>query len=545
MPSQQRTLLLGIFAFLSFTLMLLNPTVAQTSPSLPKLELPQFINPSTKTDTQVATETVKLDEHRLFTIAESSVPDNAKPNNTSPVKIRLQGIESNLDRLVNGNLNPATLKVSAAIDTKSNLPVISVNGKYFMTVTTLDAQLQGEDPATYAKTLSQTIQRALIRAKQERQPKFLMRQIVVAGGILLVMNLSSWGLRSFQRRLKTQQERIQAEMPLDPIVAPKKAVSLIFSTRLTLQRLFAKRQQRTFKELQRHLLQLLQIGIWSGSGIIILGLFPYTRWLQPIFLSVPIQIFAVIAIAYAHIRLGDVLIDRLFAVFEAEKSSSVEVSQRLLLRVSTFSRVAKGLVTIIALGFAVLALLAIIGIDLVPLLAGAGIAGLGITLACQSLIKDIINGMLILLEDQYAVGDVIQIGVVRGLVEHMNLRMTQLRNTEGRLITIPNSAISIVENLSKNWSQVDLAIPLSHTANLDQAIQLIEKTGQEMSHDHDWRYQILQPPEVLGVDEFTSTGVTIRVWIKTQPSQQWKVGREFRLRLKMALDAQGIAMGVP
>jgi len=525
--------------------MLLNPTVAQTSPSLPKLELPQFINPSTKTDTQVATETVKLDEHRLFTIAESSVPDNAKPNNTSPVKIRLQGIESNLDRLVNGNLNPATLKVSAAIDTKSNLPVISVNGKYFMTVTTLDAQLQGEDPATYAKTLSQTIQRALIRAKQERQPKFLMRQIVVAGGILLVMNLSSWGLRSFQRRLKTQQERIQAEMPLDPIVAPKKAVSLIFSTRLTLQRLFAKRQQRTFKELQRHLLQLLQIGIWSGSGIIILGLFPYTRWLQPIFLSVPIQIFAVIAIAYAHIRLGDVLIDRLFAVFEAEKSSSVEVSQRLLLRVSTFSRVAKGLVTIIALGFAVLALLAIIGIDLVPLLAGAGIAGLGITLACQSLIKDIINGMLILLEDQYAVGDVIQIGVVRGLVEHMNLRMTQLRNTEGRLITIPNSAISIVENLSKNWSQVDLAIPLSHTANLDQAIQLIEKTGQEMSHDHDWRYQILQPPEVLGVDEFTSTGVTIRVWIKTQPSQQWKVGREFRLRLKMALDAQGIAMGVP
>lgn len=545
MPSQQRTLLLGIFAFLSFTLMLLNPTVAQTSPSLPKLELPQFINPSTKTDTQVATETVKLDEHRLFTIAESSVPDNAKPNNTSPVKIRLQGIESNLDRLVNGNLNPATLKVSAAIDTKSNLPVISVNGKYFMTVTTLDAQLQGEDPATYAKTLSQTIQRALIRAKQERQPKFLMRQIVVAGGILFLMNLSSWGLRSFQRRLKTQQERIQAEMPLDPVVAPKKVVSLIFSTRLTLQRLFAKRQQRTFKELQRHLLQLLQIGIWSGSGIIILGLFPYTRWLQPIFLSVPIQIFAVIAIAYAHIRLGDVLIDRLFAVFEAEKSSSVEVSQRLLLRVSTFSRVAKGLVTIIALGFAVLALLAIIGIDLVPLLAGAGIAGLGITLACQSLIKDIINGMLILLEDQYAVGDVIQIGVVRGLVEHMNLRMTQLRNTEGRLITIPNSAISIVENLSKNWSQVDLAIPLSHTANLDQAIQLIEKTGQEMSHDRDWRYQILQPPEVLGVDEFTSTGVTIRVWIKTQPSQQWKVGREFRLRLKMALDAQGIAMGVP
>ncbi len=545
MPLQQRTLILGIFVGLSLTLLPFNPTIAQTSPSLPKLELPQFINPSTKTDTQVATETVKLDEHRLFTIAESSVPDNAKPNNTSPVKIRLQGIESNLDRLVNANLNPETLKVNAAIDTKSNLPVISVNGKYFMTVTTLDAQLQGEDPATYAKTLTQTIQQALIRAKQERQPKFLMRQIVVAGVILLVMNLSSLGLRSFQRRLKTQQERIQAEMPLDPVVAPKKAVSLIFSTRLTLQRLFAKRQQKTFKELQRHLLQLLQIGIWSGSGIIILGLFPYTRWLQPIFLSVPIQIVAVIAIAYAHIRLGDVLIDRLFAVFEAEKSTSVEVSQRLLLRVSTFSRVAKGLVTIIALSFAVLALLAIIGIDLVPLLAGAGIAGLGITLACQSLIKDIINGMLILLEDQYAVGDVIQIGVVRGLVEHMNLRMTQLRNTEGRLITIPNSAISIVENLSKNWSQVDLAIPLSHTANLDQAIQLIEKTGQEMSHDHDWRYQILQAPEVLGVDEFTSTGVTIRVWIKTQPSQQWKVGREFRFRLKMALDAQGIAMGVP
>ncbi|KAM3108935.1 mechanosensitive ion channel family protein, partial [Phormidesmis sp. 146-33] len=222
-----------------------------------------------------------------------------------------------------------------------------------------------------------------------------------------------------------------------------------------------------------------------------------------------------------------------------------EDSQRLALRFSTFSRVVKSLSAIVLLSIGVLTALSIAGIEVMPLLAGAGIIGLGISLASQNLIKDVINGFLILMEDQYAVGDVIQVGKASGLVESMNLRITQLRNAEGRLITIPNSAITIVENLSKDWSRVDLAIVISYSTNLDNAIAAIEKVGQDMSRDPAWKTQILEPPEVLGADDLDSTGVTLRVWIKTQPLQQWKVGREYRRRLKFALDEEGIEIGVP
>jgi moderate conductance mechanosensitive channel len=150
-----------------------------------------------------------------------------------------------------------------------------------------------------------------------------------------------------------------------------------------------------------------------------------------------------------------------------------------------------------------------------------------------------------LLEDQYAVGDVIQVGKASGLVENLNLRITQLRNAQGRLITIPNSSIAVVENLSKDWSRVDLAIVVAYDANLDRTIELIKQVGQEMDRSPDWQAKIIEPPQVLGVEDLSNSGVTIRVWIKTQPLQQWNFAREFRRRLKLAMDDCGISIGIP
>jgi small conductance mechanosensitive channel len=203
------------------------------------------------------------------------------------------------------------------------------------------------------------------------------------------------------------------------------------------------------------------------------------------------------------------------------------------------------LATLTLVTTAVLLILSVLGIEILPLLAGAGIVGLAISLASQNLIKDVINGFLILLEDQYAVGDVIQVGSVSGLVEYMNLRITQLRTAEGRLVTIPNSEIVIVENLSKDWSRVDLAIAIASNADVNRAIQVIQAVGDALSRDPLWQNEVVEPPEVLGIDELSSNGVTIRVWIKTQPLQQWKVGREFRKRLKIALDESAIEIAVP
>jgi small conductance mechanosensitive channel len=166
--------------------------------------------------------------------------------------------------------------------------------------------------------------------------------------------------------------------------------------------------------------------------------------------------------------------------------------------------------------------------------------GVAVSLASQNLIKDAINGFFIILEDQYALGDVIAVGDVGGLVENLNLRITQLRDSEGRLITIPNSEIKIVANLSSRWSRADLNIPIAYNADVDHALKLIETVGLEMDQDPRWREQIVETPQVLGVENFGDRGLMIRVWIKTQPLKQWDVAREYRRRIKITFDQAGI-----
>lgn len=544
---QQYSLAVGISIGLSLVLFLSQPTLAQEPaspiPSLPKLsqlEIPKRLSTLTP-NAEVQKGDVRLDGYRLFTIASSVVRDASQNDVTTPLGVRVEGIEATLQRIAKRNLDAADLNVSSAIDSSSNLPIISVNDQYLMTVTTLDAQLQGQEPSAYAQELTQIIRSALLRSRQERQPEALSRQVLVAIAILLGMTIASRVLVHVQRRLKQQRDRIASEIPTVP---PTQELPP-HQTHLIVQQQMMKRQQRNFKDVQRRLLKLGQAAIWSGGGFVLLGLFPYTRWLQPIVLSTPLRVVTIILITYVLMRVSDVLIDRLFRVLEKGEFISLKDSQRVFLRLSTFSKVAKSLAAILLISIAILLILSSIGIQILPLLAGAGIVGLGISLASQSLIKDVINGFLILLEDQYAVGDIIQVGKVSGLVESLNLRITQLRNAEGRLITIPNSTITVVENLSKDWSRVDLSIILSSDTNLDCAMQLIQSVGARLSQAQDWQEKIVEPPEVLGVEDLSSTGITIRVWIKTQPLQQWNVGREFRRRLKLALDAEGIEIGVP
>jgi small conductance mechanosensitive channel len=287
------------------------------------------------------------------------------------------------------------------------------------------------------------------------------------------------------------------------------------------------------------------LGLWIGGLFVILGLFPYTRWLQSLILSGPLKILGIVIAIYLLIRVSDTFIDRFFNALTANELLPPDTSQRLAQRVTTFSRVLRSLVATVWISTGILTTLSIVGVELGPVLAGAGILGLALSFASQNLIKDVINGLLILWEDQYAVGDVIQIGKASGLVESLNLRITQLRNSEGRLITIPNSSITVVENLSKDWSRVDLGITIAYDANVDRAITVVKQVGEDMTSDPAWKDKIPEPPDVLGVDEIGNNGITLRVWIKTLPLQQWNVAREFRRRLKRSLDDEGIAIGLP
>ncbi|HEY9639046.1 MAG TPA: mechanosensitive ion channel family protein [Coleofasciculaceae cyanobacterium] len=524
------------------------PQVEAQVPSLPAINLQQSnpLNFSKLTNpTDIATGDVRLDGRTLFAIAAPSLSQDAKQANTTPIEQRIKGIEETLERIANSNFDPEKLAVTSAIDQSSNLPVISINGQYLMTVTTLDAQLQVQDLDRWADQLTVIIKKALIQAHQERQPQSLTHQALIASGTLLAMLAGGWCANRLRRRLKAKREHLEAQIPPNPDVSTRPAGEADSNTVRTLQQQRTKRRRRDLSDVQHRLLQLVQLGIWVGGVFAILGMFPYTRWLQPLVLSTPLKLLAIGLATYIFIRISGMLIDRFSGALVKESFIDPEASQRLALRVSTFSRVLQSCAALIWIVIGLLTALPVVGVDLIPFVAGAGIIGLAISFAAQSLIKDMINGFLILLEDQYAVGDVIVIGNVSGFVENMNLRITQLRNSEGQLITIPNSTITVVQNLSKDWSRVDLAIDLAYGTDPDHALEVIRRLAQEMYQDKVWGPKMPDPPEVLGIDEVNHNGILIRVWIKTLPLQQWTVAREFRRRLVLALGREELAIGVP
>ncbi|PPS41560.1 mechanosensitive ion channel family protein [Chroococcidiopsis sp. TS-821] len=499
---------------------IVSPFAAQI-PSLP-ISLPNLTQQADTSETQVETASIRLDGRRLFQIA---APRASLQQRVDDIQQRLQIISQNYFQSDSDALE-------VEIRTENNLPVIYVNGQQLLTVTDLDAQVQqAEDPFSLAQTLAQSLEQNLRRAKQERQPESLQRQGAIAAGVFLGMVVTSWGIRRWYWRLKQQPVTFATPQTTNPV-----------TTQLTRQR------HRNIEEVRQRLFQLTQSLVWGGGTLVILGLFPFTRIVQAwIFtaLTIPFTLVIVGLGTYVVIRLSYILIDQFTAAFASNALLTSEDALRLQLRVSTISGVTKSIATLSGVIIGIVIALTALGINVAPILAGAGLVGVVVSLASQNLIKDAINGFLIILEDQYALGDVIEVGTVGGLVENLNLRITQLRDAEGRLITIPNSEVRIVANLSSRWSRADLNIPVAYHADVDQALKLINQVGLEMTQDIRWMEHIIETPQVLGVENFGDRGLVIRVWIKTQPLKQWDVAREYRRRLKIAFDKEGIPIPFP
>ncbi|MEH1967597.1 MULTISPECIES: mechanosensitive ion channel family protein [unclassified Nostoc] len=510
------------------------PKATAQIPLLPQLPAPSSV--SNDSNDRVVSGWIYLDGRRLFQIAASRTNF---PERSEDIQKKLEKISQNYFQ------SPAKTAVKVEIRKVNALPVIYVNDQYLMTITSEDAGLRQVDMSTSANQIAESLEEDLQQAKQERQTQFLIDQGKIAAGTGLAMIIMSWGVYSWQRRSKKDLvSPIASQLPRGPLNSP---ISPTAAQPITTQ--LNQQQHRHIQEVKRRLFQLTQTGIWGGGSFFILGLFPYTRPFQLGILTAaqfPLRLGVVFLGTYVAIRLIYALIDRFTTTLISSGALlTPESSERLQLRVSTFSGVTKSIATAICVGVGFLLALVSLGIDIVPLLAGASLVGVAVSLASQNLIKDAINGFLIILEDQYALGDVINVGDVGGLVENLNLRMTQLRDSEGRLITIPNSEIKVVANLSSRWSRADLTIPIAYQADIEKALKLIESIGFEMDKDPQWERQILETPKVLGIDQFGDRGLIIRVWIKTQPLKQWDVAREFRRRLKVALDQAGISISVP
>ncbi len=214
-------------------------------------------------------------------------------------------------------------------------------------------------------------------------------------------------------------------------------------------------------------------------------------------------------------------------------------------RTVTLSSVFINTGTVIIGIIAVFTILSELKIAIAPALAGLGIAGLAVGFGAQSLVKDIFNGLLILLENQYGVGDVVKVAGIAGIVEEVGLRRTVLRDLDGIVHSIPNSEIGVASNYTKEWSRVNMNVSVAYGEDLDHVIQVINKVGKQLAEDPDWAPKILQAPQVLRVDAFEDSGIAIKILGDTKPIEQWNVMGELRLRLKRAFDDEGIEIPWP
>ncbi|MBS3918946.1 MAG: mechanosensitive ion channel family protein [Deltaproteobacteria bacterium] len=214
-------------------------------------------------------------------------------------------------------------------------------------------------------------------------------------------------------------------------------------------------------------------------------------------------------------------------------------------RAQTLGNILRHAFLIIITFVAVLMILGELGIQLGPLLATAGIGALAIGFGAQSLVKDVISGFFIILENQYRIGDVIEVAGVSGLVESVSLRKTVLRDLQGKVHTIPNGEIKVVSNLSKEWSRSVLDLGISYREDIDQVIDLLIRIGKEMESEESLKSAILEPLQILGVEKFDESQMVIRMMVKTAPLKQWEVGRELRRRIKIRFDEKGIQLPFP
>ncbi|WP_371524942.1 mechanosensitive ion channel family protein [Streptomyces sp. NBC_01283] len=227
------------------------------------------------------------------------------------------------------------------------------------------------------------------------------------------------------------------------------------------------------------------------------------------------------------------------AVLHRDRSRAKERREQ---RARTVGSVLSSIVTVVVAAVALAMVLDQIGIALGPLLASAGVVGLAIGFGAQNLVADYLSGMLIMLEDQYGVGDSVDLGEAIGEVEHVGLRLTQIRDLNGGLWHIRNGEILRVRNDSQEWARAVLDVSVAYESNLDTVYGALEQAGHDMRQDPRFAAVLLEDPAVWGVQSLDADGVVVRVAVKTVPLKQWAVTRELRRRVKEALDAAGVGM---
>jgi len=253
------------------------------------------------------------------------------------------------------------------------------------------------------------------------------------------------------------------------------------------------------------------------------------------------RIVAVLIIAFILTRLLKLVSRHLGELSNRQNLPSSIRSQQL----RTLSSVIYSVGVIVIIFISAMQVLPLLGINMGPLLASAGIAGLAIGFGAQALVKDFINGFFILAENQYDIGDTVRIAAVQGVVESMTLRRTVLRDSDGTVHTVPSSEIRVVSNLTRDWTQINLHVSVAYGADSERVIGLLKQVGDEMASDPRFADMIVARPEVAGIEKVSGNEVDYLMLVKTKPGSQFAIRRELRRRIKSCFEKNNIEPGDP
>lgn len=258
-----------------------------------------------------------------------------------------------------------------------------------------------------------------------------------------------------------------------------------------------------------------------------------------------VLIFIILLFSYIAFRLVKTTVPRLVERAIKVRGKGRRAKEELAKRSQTLSGFITTAIGITIAVAAIFMVLSELGINITPLLAGAGVFGLAVGFGAQSLIKDFLSGLFIILEDQYSKGDVVKIAGIAGLVEDINLRRTILRDLDGIVHSIPNGHITTASNYTRDWARINLDIPVAYGEDLDRVMAVINRVGKELAEDKYFGKLILKAPQALRVNKLGDSGIDIKILGETKPMKQWELTGELRKRLKKAFDEEGIEIPWP
>jgi small-conductance mechanosensitive channel len=506
---------------------------------------------------------IVLDGTTLFRI---SAPVNPSVTQ-APIAARVSDVETALGQLVAENssgsqtatvFDPATLRVHVkragdavvlqAVDAKHTDPLPIV------TVTANDTNANRTSADALAAQWQSALQSALVRALELRQPAVQQRNgqrvLRVAIGLIAATLLVVGVLRVLWHRMERLEREVAqgakaaaAQTPTAPEQTDAPQARRRFLA-VSLRNLEPGQRLSLYGAVAETLMWALLLA-WLFGVTWSLSRFAQTTPLAQTIMRGTFGIATTVVVTLLLNRVVDIVIHRAAGAWRLRRLGNSEDRARFLLRIPTISNALKGAKAFVLVFIAVLSVFGQIGVPIGSVVTIGGLAAVALSLAAQNFVRDFLNGFLVLYEDQYVVGDYVTINTYSGNVELLTLRMVQIRDAAGDLITIPHSSVVNVVNQSRNWSRVDYRVPVDPAADVPKAIDIVRAQIEALVKEGDWMHGVSAPIEWIGIDGLSKDAVIVRASIKTAPLRQFELRRQINERVHAAFARNGIALGAP